>query len=61
MASDELKMVVAENCSEYDSRDTGLNSSVSDLSKSCNNCKHLINDKCVKGVFDEIKRNIKQN
>lgn len=61
MVSNELKMVVAKNCSGYEPKHAVTMLSMGTLSESCNNCKNFIKGKCNKGLFDEIKESITRN
>lgn len=61
MVSNELKMRIAQNCSGYESRNSGFLSSMTQLSESCDNCKNFVRGKCVKDLFDEVREEIRQN
>ena len=61
MTKNELKMRVAENCSEYHSKYIFTSMSLGMGSESCNNCINFIKGKCAKELFDNIKHNISIN
>ncbi|WMJ80030.1 hypothetical protein RBU49_14410 [Clostridium sp. MB40-C1] len=61
MISKEFKMVVAQNCLDYDAKYAITMFSMGTLSESCNNCKNFINGECSKGLFDEIIQIISRN
>ena len=53
MISSELKMMVAENCSCYESRVVTM-ASIGGLSESCSNCSNYIRGVCLRGLFKDI-------
>ncbi|MFA9398564.1 MAG: hypothetical protein ACERKV_09900 [Clostridiaceae bacterium] len=61
MLSEELKMVVAENCFEYSPISELCFISVANLSQSCSNCQNYKRDKCQKDLYDDIKSKIITN
>ncbi|MCY6485921.1 hypothetical protein OW763_16555 [Clostridium aestuarii] len=61
MVSNEMKMVIAQNCQEYEAKYGISMLSMGTLSESCNNCKNFIKGKCTKGLFDEIMETIRRN
>jgi len=61
MVSSELKMMVAQNCFDYDTRSAVAMASLGNLSESCSNCSNYIRGRCVKGLFEDILDTIKIN
>ncbi|SMC29450.1 hypothetical protein SAMN02745134_03901 [Clostridium acidisoli DSM 12555] len=61
MIENEMKSVVAENCEEYNPK---LKISAMSVGKSCNSCGNCVNfkgEKCVKGLYEDIKDIIRIN
>ncbi|CAB1262811.1 hypothetical protein ACFHWD_19455 [Clostridium sp. MT-14] len=54
MISIQDKMLVAENCKEYKSKNYIVGLQASYVSNSCSNCVNFINEQCSKKLFDEI-------
>lgn len=62
MRLQELKMVVAENCDEYNPVNHDFISQMGvTLSETCDNCKNFIDGRCIKNLFDPIKEAINRN
>lgn len=61
MISNEIKMRVAQNCSQYISRSIYALQSVVASNQSCNTCQNYIRGNCTKDIFDEIYENIRKN
>lgn len=61
MASETEKMAVAQNCSGYSPKNSGVMSSMGNLSESCSNCANFIKGKCDKNLFDSINDSLKFN
>lgn len=65
MASEEMKMAVAQNCPGYHPRYlysqlfSGLSMGTS--TESCSNCQNYTRGKCQKNLFNEIKEKIEVN
>lgn len=55
------KMLVAENCEEYQAKSYIITSSMSLIAQSCFQCKNYVKDRCVKDLLEEIKEKIKTN
>lgn len=52
---------VANSCNGYDSEGSGFQSSIGTaFSKSCDNCKHLKNDKCEVNLYDSVLAGLDQ-
>ena len=52
---------VANSCNGYDSVGTEFQSSIgTQYSKSCDNCKHLKNDKCEINLYDKVLAGLDQ-
>jgi len=61
MGNKEQMMHVANSCNGYSGIREGFSDSIgSDESKSCTNCRHLINDKCLKNLFDDVLTSLDQ-
>lgn len=61
MVSMYQKIIVAENCDEYQSRNYVLNSQISYISHGCSDCINYVNNKCTRELFEEIEERIKKN
>ncbi|AYF53979.1 hypothetical protein G8S49_13135 [Clostridium botulinum C] len=61
MISSSMKMIVAQNCIEYNPKYTIALLSMVSSSESCANCKNFIKGKCSKGLFDEVMDIISKN
>ena len=62
MVSSEIKMRVAQNCLRYRTEyDLGLINSISYMSESCSSCVSYVKEKCIEGLFDEIREIISVN
>lgn len=61
MISTQDKMIVAENCKEYESKNNILGLQASYISGSCNNCINFVNNKCTKNLIYEIEQIISLN
>lgn len=61
MISTQDKMIVAENCKEYESRNNILGLQVSYISGNCSNCVNFTNGRCSKNLFDKIEEVISMN
>ncbi len=61
MISNELKMVVAQNCTEYESKYLISLLSMSNFSGSCDSCQNYMKGKCTRELFDDIMGIIKRN
>lgn len=61
MISIQDKMIVAENCKEYESKNYTVGLKASYLSNSCSNCVNFVNEQCNKKLFDEIEGIINMN
>lgn len=61
MISNEVKMVVAQNCNEYESKYLISLISMSNFSGSCDSCISYMKGKCSKELFDEIMEIIRRN
>lgn len=61
MLSNETQMVIAENCSEYESRYINVLSNTGGLARSCINCVHHSDGRCMKelskGMIEQINLN----
>ncbi|WP_291634454.1 hypothetical protein [Clostridium sp.] len=61
MPNTEQMMHVANSCNGYNSVGTQFQSSIgTDFSKSCDNCKHLKNDKCDVNLYDKVLTELDQ-
>jgi hypothetical protein len=59
MGSYEQLKTVARNCYGYDGINQGfISKSGDELEKSCTNCKHLVNQKCEKHLYDNVAANL---
>lgn len=59
MASYEQMQAVACNCNEFESECKDMQSCIgTESNRSCINCKNLVDDKCIKGVYDQILTSI---
>ena len=61
MVSSEIKMMVAQNCSGYTSRSATIVARLGNLSESCSNCSYYVGERCIKGLFQDIRDAIKIN
>jgi hypothetical protein len=61
MVSNEIKMKVAQNCSEYNNTNYFSMMSMLEYRESCNSCKNYARGKCIKNLVDEIYGKIKLN
>lgn len=61
MISNSMKMLVAQNCDNYNPKYILSLLSMSSLSESCSNCQNYVNGKCTKESFDEIMETINRN
>lgn len=55
------KMIIAQNCFEYEPKYIISLLSMGVLSESCNNCQNYIKGNCNKGLIDEIMETINRN
>ncbi|MFT5876041.1 MAG: hypothetical protein ACI8WT_005044 [Clostridium sp.] len=54
-------MHIANSCNGYNSVETEFQSSIGTaFSKSCDNCKHLNNDKCDINLYDKVLTGLDQ-
>ena len=60
MVSSELKMRIAQNCPGYRNVYPSFTSNILS-NESCDSCSNYIRGKCIKDLFDEIKKNISIN
>lgn len=61
MVSLENKMVVAQNCIEYEPKNYIRIINHSSISESCDDCANYIDGKCNRKLFDEIHEIVKTN
>ncbi|AKA71187.1 hypothetical protein [Clostridium scatologenes] len=61
MISLEDKMLVAQNCEEYEPKDYVNITNMSYMSQNCNYCINYNNGTCDKKLFDKIDKMIKVN
>ncbi len=61
MVSLQDKMLVAENCIEYETKNYIRIINMSSICGSCNDCVNYINDVCTKKLFEEIKQIVMKN
>ncbi|ADK13196.1 MULTISPECIES: hypothetical protein [Clostridium] len=61
MISAQDKRIVAENCKEYESKNSILGLQVSYISGSCSNCVNFVNNKCSKDLLYKIEQVISMN
>jgi hypothetical protein len=61
MISNGIKMVVAQNCTGYESKYLISFFSMSNLSESCDSCQSYMKGICAKELFDEMVEIIKRN
>jgi hypothetical protein len=59
MASVQQKMLVAENCTEYEPKN--FTTAISFISRGCNSCISYISGKCNKELFEVIEEKIRLN
>ena len=61
MPNIEQMMHVANSCNGYNSIGTEFQSSIgTPFSKSCDNCKHLKDDKCEEKLYDKVLARLDQ-
>ncbi|AYF53980.1 hypothetical protein G8S49_13130 [Clostridium botulinum C] len=60
-SSTELNMVVASNCSGFDSLVKNNMISGDQCEVSCDNCRNFQNKKCVVNLYDEVLCNLEEN
>lgn len=61
MINDDVKSLVGENCSKYDSKYIFHNASMTNLAQSCVNCSYYHNDNCSKKLFTELYESLRVN
>lgn len=61
MITNNMEMIVAQNCIEYDPKYIISLLSMLSSSESCYNCKNFIDGKCTQGLFNNIKDIITKN
>ncbi|MCY6355994.1 hypothetical protein [Clostridium sp. ZS2-4] len=61
MISNEVKMIIAQNCFQYEPRYAISMFSMGTLSESCTNCQNFTNGKCAKGLFNQVMETISRN
>lgn len=61
MTSEQIKIIVGENCLGYEYKYPQILSSVDTHASSCNTCKNYIDGKCIKNFFDTIKNKVTIN
>ena len=59
MASVQQKMLVAENCAEYEPKN--FTTAMSFISQGCSSCISYMSGKCAKELFEEIEEKIRLN
>lgn len=61
MVSLQNKVLVAQNCIEYESKSYIKIINMSSICEGCSDCVNYINGKCSKELFEEIEQIIKMN
>lgn len=61
VATTELNMLVASNCSGFDSLVTNSMINGDQCEVSCDNCKNFQHNKCVINLYDQVLSNIEEH
>lgn len=55
MSSEQIKIIVGENCFGYEYKYPFILSNVDSHANSCSTCKNYVNGKCINNFYDNIK------